>query len=227
MNTTEAIKELAKAVLSLQKDVKAQNQIFTDNLDFITGMGDVAEKMSDTLITIMDERDATLANVIEQFRTSTEFFKNTVSNKYVDQNIMQEWFSDMLVEVMSRNTPDQKYSISYVTEWTDLKFRSYKIQHKKLAATLPYLERVEFGENLFRLAQEELEVSDFGVFILRSMYIPFVSIYYLEPLFKYPYIQEYFKQLNKFRDHVGIMEEYEDDLKTILLKSKELLDNNE
>jgi len=227
MNYEEAMKQLAKAVIELQKDVKAQNKIFQDNVNFISGMGDVAEKMSETLVTIMDERDATLVNVIDQFKSSTEFFKKTISNKYVDQNIMQEWFSDMTVEVMSRNTPDVKYGLAFVTEWLDLKFRQHKIDRKKLPATLNYVERVEFGEKLFSDAMEELEMSEFGLFVLRSMYIPYVSLYYLEPLFKYPYINDYFKQLTKFQASVHLMESYEDDLKTILLKSKEIIENNE
>lgn len=226
MNFEEAMKVLAEAVLDLQKDVKAQNKLFKDNLDFISGMGNVADMMSDTLLKIMDERDATLANTIEQFRTSTEFFKKTTSSKYVDQNIMQEWFSDMMIEIMNQNSPDD-YDTPYIMDWVDLRFRDYKIEHKKLTATLSYEERVEFGENMFKDSMKELQVSDFGLFTLRSMFIPYVSLYYLVPLFKYPHIDAYFKQLYHFRDSVEILDGYENELKTILLKSKELIENNE
>ena len=205
MKIEEAIKTLTKAVLQLQKDVKASNKIISDNLDFVSGLGDVSQQMADVLTTMMEERDATLKNTLEQFTTSHAFFKETISNKYADQNIMQEWFSDMVVEIISQNSPDD-YDVEYITEWLDLKFRSFKIKKRTLPATLRYHDRVEFGESIFKEAMAELGMTEFGLFVLRSMYIPYSSLYYLQPLFKYPYIDEYMDQIEKFKDRIDEIE---------------------
>ena len=193
--------ELGLSIKQLQDDTRATQQIILDNIDFFKGMGSVSDKLAVILTEAMDKYDIANQLALEQFTKSSEFFKHTISNKYANQNIMQEWFSDFVIEVMLINTPEEM-TRDYLKQWMNLKFRQFEASQRKPSSELTYKDRVNFGESLFAKAMLEANMTEYGQFILRTIYIPYTSLYYLEPMLNYPYMSDWIEQMNRFKQEV-------------------------
>lgn len=183
---------VARALLDIQNRVAGLVELFRDNIDFIGGMGSVADSLADVLTSAMDRYDEAVRGSLEQVYRSSEFFKQTVSERYSHQNIVQEWFTDLVVDVVSRFS---RYDTSYVAKWIDLKFKAFVTENGVPPGSLPFEERVEFGEGIFRAAVHELGADPKVVTILRASYIPFMSVYYLRRISDYPYYSEWVESL--------------------------------
>lgn len=187
---------LAYAILDLQNKINNLSSYLIDNMDFIQGMGDVAETLAEVLITAMDKYDIANRLAVEQLYKSSEFFKHTISSKYANQNIVQEWFSDVIVDVIVAMSD---YDRIYVTEWLDQQFKDWINMGKKIPSALTYEDRVNFGEMIFEKAVHELGAKIMALYVCRTLYIPFISVYYLRPMTDYPYYEDWIKELEKSR----------------------------
>lgn len=197
IDDSEALITLSKAILQMQKDVKALHTLFIDNITFIKGMGDVPTQMSKVLMDIVDNHEKSTKLALQQLIGSTEFFKNTVSQKYPDFNIMQEWFTDFTIKVMDIFT---ELGEDYLFSWTKIKIQDYlrKYAGGKVTAEMDYDERCAFGEYIFEKSVTELGADPMCKYILRTLYIPYVSLYYLKPLTDYPYLEEWLGDIEKY-----------------------------
>ena len=210
--------EIGLSIKQLQDDTRATQQIILDNIDFFKGMGDVSDTLANILVEAMDKYDIANQIALDQFTKSSEFFKHTLSQKYANQSIMQEWFSDTVVTVMSAMC---EYNTGYIQQWLDLKFKDFTQQTGVVTATLTYEQRVEFGEGIFKFALEELKVDPMALYVMRTLYIPYVSIYFLRPFDDYPYYDEWITELKRAHEAVKLKREKEK-----LLNDIETTDNS-
>ena len=199
MNDEEYRLVMGKAMLDLQEKIAGLVSMFDDNLNFIKGMGNVSQTLADILVNAMDKYEMANKLALDQLYKSSEFFKQTTSNKYANQNIMQEWFTDVVVDVFVQMSTWEK---SYVEQWIDMKFKEWSHIHQNMPSALTYEERVEYGESIFRLAITELDVEEMSLYVCRTLYIPFISIYYLREMSDYPYYDEWLLELRKARTNL-------------------------
>ncbi len=164
--------------------------------EYFLQLGDVADVMQNILTDALEKSSLTSALTAETLKQSGNFYKNTVSSKYAYQNIMQEWFSDLVVKVICIFSA---YDIEYISQWLNLKFRAFIHENKeRMPSTLTYEARVNFGESIFLNAMDELGMDTKGLLILRSLYIPYTSLYYLKPMTAYPHYEQWVEQLKKY-----------------------------
>lgn len=168
--------------------------------EYFSHLGDFGEAMQQVLTDVIDKHDTTNDLVAQAFYRSSEFFKETISDKYAYQNIMQEWFSDIITIIIAEYTKD-KIDLIYARQWLDLKFKDFVGSPKQtLPSMLEYMDRVNFGETIFQMAVDELEMSSKGMFILRTLFIPYTSLYYLKPMINYPKFETWLEQIQKFKE---------------------------
>jgi len=135
--------------------------------------------------------------VADTFKKSSEFIKETNSVRYPYQNLMQEWFSDLMVVVYMEYTGRSR---KHIEEWTRLQFREFIHNNMdRLPSTLTYEARVNFGESLFKKGMVDLGLTSKGFFICRTLYIPYISMYYLRPMSDYPHFEEWTADLEYYR----------------------------
>lgn len=206
MSNNEAMLTLSRAILNMQDDVKALHTLFLDNITFIKGMGDVPVQMSKILLDIVENHEASTKLALKQLIGSSEFFKNTVSQKYPDFNIMQEWFTDFTNRVIDIFTG---LGYDYILSWTKIKIQDYlrKYAGGKITSEMSYEERCAFGEYIFEKSVSELGADPMCRYVLRTLYIPYLSIYYLKPLTDYPYLKEWEDDIEGFNTMKRVREE--------------------
>ena len=196
VDSSEALVTLSKAVLKMQDDVKALHSLFLDNVTFIKGMGDVPDQMGRVLMDIVDNHELSTKFALQQLVSSSEFFKNTTSTKYSGFNIIQEWFSELGNKVIDIFT-DLGYE--YIYNWSQVKVQDYiRERSGKLTGEMTYEERCVFGEWLFALTVTELGADPACHFILRALYIPYISIYYLRPFDEYPFLEGWLEDMQEY-----------------------------
>ena len=195
VDNSEAMLKLATAVLKMQDDVKALHSLFLDNVTFIKGMGDVPEKMGDILLNIVEEHDKSTMFAMKQMVSSSEFYKNTISNIYPNMNVIQEWFSEFAKETVEIFTG---LGEQYIQDWMIAETQTKARALGKTTAEMSYEERVEFGESMFRAVSEELNADPMCHYVLRTLYIPYISIYFLRPFTDYPYYEEWKSDIKRY-----------------------------
>ena len=201
---SETLVLLSKAILELQNDVKALHTLFLDNVTFIKGMGDVPEKMGEILFNIVEEHDKSVQHSYETMLRSSEFFKNTQSQIYPKMNIMQEWFSEFNKEIVHIFTG---LELDYIQQWMIVRTQDFVRPLGKLSGEMNYEERVEFGERMIRAVTQELGADPLCAYIMRTLFIPYISIYYLRPLTDYPYFKEWKAELEQYKMVTEVREE--------------------
>ncbi|MHC4374433.1 MAG: hypothetical protein ACYSTO_09735 [Planctomycetota bacterium] len=197
---------LAQALLKLQQDVKdikestnSLSTVISNHVKFFEGVGDIGEQMSNTLQNIMEERDISFKNTLLEFEKTQQFLKDTESKKYRSKNLLDESFLDLLTSVMVENTPDNitiKDIESYINVSIQAWERDNNINPKDIQE---YEDRIRFHEDLMQKAKHEISFSDFGFFVARSIFIPYISMYHSKPLYNYPHLNEYMKQMRKYK----------------------------
>jgi len=207
-DTDEALLILAKGTEKVQKDISELRELFEDNITFIQSMGDVADKMGDILVDISDNYSASIKSSVDQMRRTSEFFKNTTSQIYPQMNIIQEWFSEFAKETVCMFTD---YEEPYIQHWMIVKTQDIARSMSKMSHEMTYDERVEFGERMFRMVTAELGADPMCHYILRTLYIPYISIYYLRPFTDYPYYKEWRADIKRYQIMKEVREEYHEE----------------
>ena len=193
----KAINDLITANNKLNEKVNGIHADIDGLKQYFESLGDFTVVMQNILTEAMDKTNLTSQITAETLKRAGDFYKHTVSNKYAHQNIMQEWFSDVVIDVIAEFSD---YNKNYIFDWLNLKFRDFTITHdEQQPSALEYTDRVDFGESIFLSAVEELGMSEKGLFVLRSLYIPYSSLYYLHPMSEYPYMDKWYKQLEKYK----------------------------
>lgn len=187
--------KLAGAIELLQNDVKALFKLFSENVTFIKGMGDVPDQMGKVLMDIVDNHEVSTKMAMQQLVNTSEFFKQTESQIYPNMNIMQEWFSEFAKETIGIFTDR---SDDYIRNWLIVKTQDESRRRGKLSNEMDYYERADYGETIFKSVVNELGADPMCHYILRTLYIPYVSVYYLRPFTDYPYYEEWKKDLERF-----------------------------
>ena len=199
VDVSEAMVILSTAVLKMQDDVKALHTLFLDNVTFIKGMGDVPDKMGEVLLSIVSDHDRSKAYAFETMKRSGDFFKNTTSQIYPNFNLIQEWFSEFAKEVVAIFTG---LSEEYVQDWMIVKVQDQMRKYGKMASEMTYDERVVYGEELFDMVETELHAGKMCKYILRAIFIPYISLYYLRPFIDYPYFDEWKAELEVYKNRL-------------------------
>lgn len=204
----EALLILAKAINKMQGEMKDLKELFEDNVTFIKGMGDVPTAMGEVLMNIVNEHDDSVRFSMQQMMRSSEFYKNTISSIYPKMNIMQEWFSEFAKETIALFT---EYDEEYIQDWMILKTQESAMSMNKTTAEMSYDERCVFGESMFYQITKDLGADPMCHYILRTLYIPYVSIYYLRPLTDYPYYKEWKSDIKRYQIMKDVRAEMHDE----------------
>lgn len=205
MNEDEALLLLAKAVNKVQDDVKEIYDLFHDNITFIKNMGDISDQIGKILLDISDNYDASIKSSVDQMRRSSDFFKSTSSNIYPKMNIMQEWFSEFAKETIVIFTG---LEAEYVQDWMIVKTQELVMAVGKMTSEMSYSERVAYGEAMFSMITRDLGADPMCHYILRTLFIPYISIYYLRPFTDYPFFDEWKADLARYQ----VMKEVRDEM---------------
>ena len=195
---------LAQALLKLQNDVKdikdntsALSTIISNHLKFFEGIGDIGEQMAGTLEKIMDERDISLKNTLAEFEKTQQYLKETKSQKFKNKNLLDESFLDLFTAIIVENTPD-KVLIKDVEHYIN----EYIRKNEEDKDEYSFDDRVKFHEMLMVHCKNDLQFSDFGYFVARSIFIPYITMYHSKPLYTYPYLDKYLEQMKKYKEIV-------------------------
>ena len=200
---------LAQALLKLQQDVKdiknntsSLSTIINNHLKFFEGLGDVGEQMATTLQKIMDERDISFKNTLAEFEKTQQFLKETKSQKFKNKNLLDESFLDMFVAIIHENTPES-ISEKDIEVYINESIRKYEFE-KNINAhkTMNFEQRVDFHETMMKQAKIDLNFSDYGYFVARSIFIPYITMYHSKPLYTYPLLDDYMLQMKTYKDLV-------------------------
>lgn len=200
---------LAKALLKLQDDVKdikdntsSLSTIISNHLKFFEGIGDVGEQMSTTLQKIMDERDLSFKNTLAEFEKTQQFLKETKSQKFKNKNLLDESFLDIFVAIIHENTPEG-VSTKDIEVYINESIRKFEFD-KNINAhkTMNFQQRVDFHETMMKKAKIDLEFSDYGYFVARSIFIPYITMYHSKPLYTYPFLDDYMTQMKAYKELV-------------------------
>jgi len=167
--------------------------------EYFLKIGDLAKVMQDILTDALEKTALTNKVTVETLKRAGDFYKYSESTKYAFQNIMQEWFSDLVIIVISSFTD---YDVDHVSNWLNLKFLNFT-HDNKMPSVLSYEERVKFGESIFSDAIDELDMPEEGRFVLRTLYIPFSSLYYFKPMVEYPEFETWKNSLENFKHTIN------------------------
>jgi len=201
--TSTKIDELSVVNNNTSKEIEKLSSLLFDNITFIRNLGDVPEKMGEILMNIIENHDMSLTYAAKQMASSSEFYKNTISQIYPNMNIMQEWFSEFVKETVALFTGLDE---AYVQDWMILKTQETARGMGKMATEMSYEERCYFGETLFRGIIKDFKAPIMLLYILRTVYIPYISVYYLRPFTDYPYYQEWRLDVSRYEISQNVRE---------------------
>lgn len=194
----DVINQLIQANNLLNKKIEGIDHSIRELRNYFLNMGDFTQAMSNILNDALDKTSIVSEIASKTIKESGDFYKKTYSSKYFNQNIFQEWFFDAIVDALSKFS---SYDEEYIENWLNIKFMAYTQEHEKdIFSVLLYNEYVDYMEKLFLQCITDLRVNKFCIFVIRTLFISYVSIYFVRPVSDYPKFYEWLKDIEKYRE---------------------------